>query len=135
MSEYIDNVSRRKEQLKEALHRLHQGTPLEELRGEFADVLQNANASEVAQIEQALIEEGLPVEDIQNLCDVHVALFRAGLDKEPTPDMLPGHPIYTLRSENELAALVLNEVRSVLVNFKVDPSAQVRGKLTQKCKN
>jgi len=121
MNEYINNVSRRREQLKEALSRLHQGTPLEELRAEFADVLQNASASEVAQIEQDLIEEGLPVEDIQNLCDVHVALFRAGLDKEPTPDMLPGHPIYTFRSENELAALVLNEVRAALINFKVDP--------------
>ena len=132
MNEYINNVSRRREQLKEALSRLHQGTPLEELRAEFADVLQNASASEVAQIEQDLIEEGLPVEDIQNLCDVHVALFRAGLDKEPTPDMLPGHPIYTFRSENELAALVLNEVRAALINFKVDPSVEVRGKLTQK---
>jgi DUF438 domain-containing protein len=132
MSETINNVSRRKEQLKEALRKLHLGTLMDELRSEFAEVLQNASAGEVAQIEQTLIEEGIPVEDIQNLCDVHVSLFRAGLDKEPTPDMLPGHPLYTMRTENELAALVLNEVRSVVVNFKVNPSPEVRTKLTEK---
>lgn len=130
MSEYINNVSRRKEQLKEALKKLHQGTPLDDLRAEFTEVLKNATAGEIAQIEQSLIQEGLPVEDIQNLCDVHVALFRAGLDKESTPDTLPGHPVYTFRTENELAALVLNEVRAVLVNFKVNPSPEVRTKLT-----
>lgn len=132
MSEYINNVTHRKEKLKEALRRLHQGTPMEQLREEFADVLRNASAGEVAQIEQALIQEGMPVEDIQNLCDVHVALFREGLNQEPTPDTLPGHPIYTYRTENELAALVLNEVRAALVNFKIDPSPEVRTKLTNK---
>lgn len=132
MSEYINNVSLRKAKLKEALRKLHQGTPMEELRHEFNEVLQNASAAEVAQIEQSLIEEGMPVEDIQNLCDVHVALFREGLDKEPSPDMLPGHPLYSLRTENELAALVLNEVRAALVNFKVDPTPEVRSKLTDK---
>jgi uncharacterized protein len=132
MSEYINNVSKRKEQLKEALRRLHQGTPLDELRAEFTDVLKNASAGEIAQIEQALIQEGLPVEEIQNLCDIHVALFREGLDQQPTPEMLPGHPVYTFRAENELAALVLNEVKAAVVTFKVDPSADVRDSLIGK---
>jgi len=132
MSELINNVSRRKEQLKVALKKLHDGTPMEEVKAEFRDVLQNASAGEIAQIEQALIQEGLPVEEIQNLCDVHVALFREGLDKEPTADMLPGHPVYTFRSENELASLVLNEVKGAVVNFKVNPSPGVRAMLTEK---
>lgn len=132
MSELINNVSRRKEQLKVALKKLHDGTPLDEVKAEFRDVLQNASAGEIAQIEQALIQEGLPVEEIQNLCDVHVALFREGLEQEPTTDMLPGHPIYTFRAENELASLVLNEVKGVVVNFKVNPSAEVRASLNEK---
>jgi DUF438 domain-containing protein len=132
MSEYIDNVSKRKEQLKQALKKLHEGTPLDELRAEFTDVLQNASAGEIAQIEQSLIQEGLPVEEIQNLCDIHVSLFREGLDKQPTPDMQAGHPLYTFRAENELASLVLNEVKAAIVNFKVNPSAEVRTKLSEK---
>jgi len=132
MSEYIDNVSKRKEQLKQALKKLHEGTPLEELRAEFTDVLQNTSAGEIAQIEQSLIQEGLPVEEIQNLCDIHVSLFREGLDKQPAPDMQPGHPLYTFRAENELASLVLNEVKAAIVNFKVNPSAEVRTRLSEK---
>ena len=132
MSELINNVSKRKEQLKQALKKLHEGTPLEELRAEFTDVLQNASAGEIAQIEQSLIQEGLPVEEIQNLCDVHVSLFREGLDKQTTLDMMPGHPVYTFRAENELANLVLNEVKAAIVNFKVNPSADVRTKLSDK---
>jgi DUF438 domain-containing protein len=132
MSEYVNNVSKRKEQLKRALKKLHEGVPLEELLAEFTEVLQNASAGEIAQIEQSLIQEGLPVEEIQNLCDIHVSLFRAGLDKQPTPDMMPGHPLYTFRAENELASLILNEVKAAIVNFKVNPSAEVRAKLTEK---
>jgi DUF438 domain-containing protein len=132
MSEYIDNVSKRKEQLKQALKKLHEGTSLEELRAEFTEVLQNASAGEIAQIEQSLIQEGLPVEEIQNLCDIHVSLFREGLNKQSTPDMQPGHPLYTFRAENELASLVLNEVKSAIVNFKVNPSAEVRTRLSEK---
>jgi uncharacterized protein len=132
MSEFIDNVSKRKEQLKQALKKLHEGTSLEELRAEFTDVLQNASAGEIAQIEQSLIQEGLPVEEIQNLCDIHVSLFRDGLDKQPTLDMIPGHPLYTFRAENELANLVLNEVKAAIVNFKVNPSAEVCTKLSEK---
>ena len=131
MSELINNVSKRKEQLKQALKKLHEGTPLDELRAEFTDVLQNASAGEIAQIEQSLIQEGLPVEEIQNLCDIHVALFREGLDKQSTPEMMPGHPLYTFRAENELANLVLNEVKAAIVNFKVNPSANVRTKLSE----
>ena len=134
MSEYIDNVSKRKEQLKRALKKLHEGTPLNELRAEFADVLQNASAGEIAQIEQSLIREGLPVEEIQNLCDIHVSLFREGLDKQPTPDLMPGHPVYTFRAENELANLVLNEVKAAIVNFKINPSVEVRTTLSEKLK-
>ena len=132
MSELINNVSRRKEQLKVALKKLHDGTPMAEVKAEFRDVLKNASAGEISQIEQALIQEGIPVEEIQNLCYVHVALFRESLDQEPTEDMLPGHPVYTFRSENELVSLVLNEVKGAVVNFKVNPSPEVRAKLTEK---
>ena len=35
--------------------------------------------AEIGEIEQALINEGMPVEEIQRLCDVHVAVFRESL--------------------------------------------------------
>ena len=129
MSEFINNQTLKKQKLQEALQKLHQGTPLEELRGTFKDILRSASAVEIAEIEQALIADGLPVEDITYLCDVHVALFKESLDQETPPEMQPGHPIYTFRSENELAGLVLNDVKNSLRVFKENPSSDLREKL------
>ncbi|MDK2982247.1 MAG: uncharacterized protein PWQ55_2594 [Chloroflexota bacterium] len=130
MSEFINNVSRRKETLKEALRQIHAGKPYEAVKQTFAQVLQEASAGEIAEIEEALIAEGLPVEDIQYLCDVHVAMFRASLDQQTPPQMLPGHPIYTFNTENELAALQLNESRQLLRRAQGDPSAERLASLT-----
>ena len=38
-------------------------------------------ATDIAQIEQELIEEGMPETEIQRLCDVHVAVFRKDEDR------------------------------------------------------
>jgi len=129
MSEFINNYSKRKETLKEALRQIHAGKPYEEVKQVFAEILREASAGEIAEIEQALIAEGLPVEDIQYLCDVHVAMFRESLDQQMPPEMLPGHPVYTFRSENELANLVLNETRAQLDKFKMQPDDKKRADL------
>ena len=129
MSEFINNVSKRKEKIKNALERIHEGEAYENVKQEFADVLSTATPQEISEIEQTLISEGLPVEDIQYLCDVHVAMFRESLDQQSAPDMLPGHPVYTLRAENELAALVLNEVKQTLRKLQDDQSKDMAAKL------
>ena len=130
MSEFIDNVSQqRKERIKNAIKRVHGGEPYESVKEEFADVLRNATAQEISEIEQSLISEGLAVEDIQYLCDVHVAMFRDSLDEQPTPDMLPGHPVYTFRAENELLTIVLNDVRNTLRQLVGNQSMEQLAKL------
>jgi len=129
MSEFINNQTKRKEVIKEALEQIHAGKPYEEVRATFAEVLQNASSQEIAEIEETLISEGLPVEDIQYLCDVHVALFRESLDQQEAPEMTPGHPVYTFRAENELANLVLNEARNLAEKFAAKPTNENREKL------
>lgn len=122
MSEFINNYSQRKETIKEALKQIHAGRPYQEVKQVFAEVLQNASAQEIAEIEQALISEGLPVEDIQYLCDVHVAMFRESLDQQQPVQMTPGHPIYTFNAENELVNLQLNECRQLLLKARQELS-------------
>jgi DUF438 domain-containing protein len=129
MSEYINNVSKRKDKIKSAIKRIHDGEPYEAVKAEFAEVLKTATPQEIADIEQALIGEGLPVEDIQYLCDVHVAMFRESLDDQAPPDMLPGHPVYTFRAENELAAIVLNDIRQTLRKLGDIPTKELAAKL------
>jgi len=130
MSEFINNNSQAKqEKIKKALKRVHDGEPYEKVKEEFAEVLRSASAQEISDIEQSLIADGMPVEDIQYLCDVHVAMFRESLDEQPTPDMLPGHPVYTYRTENELVTIVLNDIRNTIRKLAGNQSADLFAKL------
>ncbi|HZW04754.1 MAG TPA: DUF438 domain-containing protein [Anaerolineaceae bacterium] len=125
MSEYIDNVTRRKEILKNVLRQLHAGAPIEGVQAEFGALAQEASSSEIAAVEQMLIDEGLPAEEIQNLCDVHVAVFRAGLDQQRPAESIPGHPVYTFRSENQVAVRMLEEMDRTLARLdENDPAGR-----------
>ena len=79
MSEYIDNYTRRREALKGMLRQLNAGQPVEQVKAEFQELLVEVDATEIAMLEQALIEEGVPETEIKRLCDVHVAVFEDAL--------------------------------------------------------
>jgi DUF438 domain-containing protein len=114
MSEYINNQAKRRETLKRLIHELHEGKTVDDVKAEFATLLKDVGAAEIAEIEQALIAEGLPEMEIKRLCDVHVAIFRESLDVQPKPETIPGHPIHTFRAENEAAGRVLDALRQAL---------------------
>ena len=134
MSEFINNASQRKDKIKKALKRIHDGEAYEDVKQEFADVLSTATAQEISDIEQTLIEEGMSVEDIQYLCDVHVAMFRESLDHQPPPEMMPGHPVYTFRAENELVVFVLNDTKQTLHKMHKNQSETLALKLKDNLK-
>jgi len=123
MSEYINNRTQRKETLKRLIRELHEGKTVEDVKQEFAALLQDVGATEIAEIEQALIAEGLPEMEIKRLCDVHVAVFRESLDTQAKPETIPGHPVHTFRAENAAAARVLDALREALDALKATPGA------------
>lgn len=100
MSELINNREYRQEMLKEMIHDLHAGKSVEDVKERFRDLLDNVGATEISAMEQALIEEGMPAEEIKRLCDVHTAVFRDTLDEQKAPEILPGHPVDTFKREN-----------------------------------
>ena len=114
MSDHTNNPSGRKETLKRLIRELHEGKTVEDVKEDFAGLLQDVSATEIAEMEQALIEEGLPEAEIKRLCDVHVAVFRESLDTQVSPETTPGHPVHTLRAENEVAAQVLDALQEAL---------------------
>jgi len=114
MSEYINNATRRKEIIKSVLRELHAGKTIDEVKADFGALAREVGTGEIAAIEQELIDEGLPVEEIQNLCDVHVAVFRDGLDDQRPPESVPGHPVHTLRAENDVLLRALEEMNYTL---------------------
>ena len=114
MSEYIDNQAKRRDTLKRLIRDLHEGKTVDDVKAEFAALLHDVGAAEIAEIEQALIDEGLPEGEVKRLCDVHVAVFRESLDAQQRPEAVPGHPIHTFRAENDAAARVLDGLREAL---------------------
>ncbi|HDQ73503.1 MAG TPA: DUF438 domain-containing protein [Chloroflexi bacterium] len=131
MSEYIDNQGQRKEKLKAIIRRLHEGQSVEDVKEEFAALLQDVGASEISDIEQALIEEGLPESEIKRLCDVHVAVFRESLDQQPRQAVVSGHPIDVMQAENEAAEEVLDRLGQAIEHAAWDQARQHLRELRQ----
>ena len=95
-------VRERKEQIKALLKRLHEGEDMSSLRERFKEILRSVSPMEIPLIEQELVAEGVPVQEIARLCDVHVELFREAVSGALTPDQVePGHPLHTRLRENE----------------------------------
>lgn len=129
MSEYINNTTRRKEQIKEILKQLHAGKSVQEVKEQFAEVLAGTGANEITEVEQMLIDEGLPAEEIMRLCDVHVLLFQDSLEKRSRPEGVPGHPIYTFNVENNLVKRVISNLTKALTALKGSPSPEALEKV------
>ena len=67
--------SERVEQLKSFLKRLGTGEELGAVREDFVSQFAHAEASEIMKAEQGLMREGTPLAEVQQLCDLHSALF------------------------------------------------------------
>jgi len=116
MSEFLtgqgsDDKAARATQLKAIIEKLAAGAKPSAVKKEFHDLIKNADALEVAALEQSLIEAGTPVEEVQRLCEVHADVFKAGLEQGERQDRMPGHPVHTYLAENREAAKRLNALR------------------------
>ena len=67
--------SERVEQLKSFLKRLGTGEELGAVREDFVSQFAHVEASEIMKAEQGLMREGTPLAEVQQVCDLHSALF------------------------------------------------------------
>jgi PAS domain S-box-containing protein len=91
----------RKNVLKEILRLLHAGAQPQDVKEKFKQFLETISPLEISRIEQELIREGLPREEIQRLCDVHMAVFREQLEKQKL-NVSVDHPINILMEEHKI---------------------------------
>lgn len=119
MSELINNREHRKQVIKEILRDLHRGKSVEEVKPRFDAVAGDLAPAEISLIEQSLIDEGMDVAEIQNLCDVHAAVFKETLSEKPDEAVPQGHPLDIYRDENQaLEKLIDEEINPLLAEFK-----------------
>lgn len=116
-----EEIEDRTEALRALLQRLSNGESLEAVRADFVRDFASVSAEEIAAAEQKLISGGLPVHEVQRLCDVHSALFHghigepscggAGAGDIPEITELPaGHPLLVLHAENEALERLLDRM-------------------------
>ena len=134
----------RTEQLKGYLKRLGKGESLDAVRADFTKEFGDVEASEIMQAEQELLAEGTPLREVQQLCDIHSALFHGATREERIANAeqavaesvsrheaihamaeantqraadlshVDGHPIQTFLRENEALETLLNQAFDVV---------------------
>ena len=116
MSGEINNREYRKGRLEDIIKKLHAGHTVDQVRGEFQEVFGQVSAEEISHAEQSLINEGMPVEEVQRLCDVHASIFEGSIEDihSSLPLEVPGHPAHTLKATNRALRKMLSEMRALL---------------------
>jgi len=92
--------NKKKEILRDIIINLHRGTPVEEAKERFLKEVGNISSTEIAELEQGLIEDGLSVDEIKKFCNVHALLFESALRKDIAKEESPTHPVYLFKQEN-----------------------------------
>lgn len=129
MSELINNKEQKQKKLKEVIKKLHDGASVEDVQEEFDKLSTGITAIEITEMEQALVNEGMPVEDIQRLCDVHASVFKGSIEEIHQEDNYvvhgfdEGHPIHTFKKENKVIEdFIEGEVLNALSNYTENKS-------------
>jgi DUF438 domain-containing protein len=130
MSEFINNSEQRQALLKKIIRSLHQGADLETAKAEFKAHFSEVSTEEISQMEQSLIKEGMAIEEVQNLCDVHAAVFEGSIsDIHPSKDhtKILGHPVQVFKAENDrIEQLIVEEIEPYLNQVGPTPILMLR---------
>ena len=118
----LKDPKERQKALKEIIKDLHEGVDMDILKQRFKRLVHGLEALEIAKMEQSLMDEGLPAEEIKRLCDVHVELFKEALEEQDRPEPQQGHPIHTFMKENRASEKIMSEVSMVMGRLGQPPS-------------
>jgi DUF438 domain-containing protein len=116
MSELINNREHRIQTMKTIIRHLHAGGSADEVRGRLRQLVRETDASEIAAMEQSLIADGMPVAEVQSMCDLHSQVLKEVLVQiEPAaPALAPGHPVDTFKRENEALGRAIGRMRGAI---------------------
>lgn len=103
----------KKRKIKSLIVKLHQTPKSHQIREELKKIVCDLQPAEVAQIEEELVKEGMPKEELQEFCDIHLEIFKEALEKEETLAM-EGHPVNTLMGEHKILLGFSGELRKII---------------------
>jgi DUF438 domain-containing protein len=111
MSELILDQQRRMELLKHMILQLHGGDAPEAVRPQLIRLLGRIPYDEVVAVEQGLIADGMPTEEILKFCDIHKLALNPSLAPGDERAVPGGHPVDVMRAENRALGWELDAVK------------------------
>jgi len=114
MSELINNAAKRKELLKHMILQLHAGEAPEQVRTRLEELLGSIPYGEVVEVEQELIAEGLPQEEVLKFCDIHTRVLEGKIDRSGVKLVPPAHPADTFMKENQELLRLTSDIAAIL---------------------
>ncbi len=113
MSELINNRERRIDDLKQIILHLHRGESPDAVRDRLASIVRETDATEVAAMEQQLMADGMSVDEVRSMCDLHAQVLRDVVKPlQIRVPLQPGHPVDTFRRENTAMREAVAEARA-----------------------
>lgn len=110
MSILLNNSEERKKLLKHMIQQLHDGEAPEDVNKRLLALMQKIPYGEVVEVEQELIAEGLPEEEVIKFCDIHTQALEGNIDHAEAKTVPPGHPVDTFLKENEALLAVIGQI-------------------------
>jgi uncharacterized protein len=96
----------------EIIRRLHDGLSVQEAKERIQKEVGKLTSSEITQIEQSLIDEGVSPDEIRRFCNVHALLFDEALEKAVSTPEGDAHPLTLLAKENRRIEDLVKEVKA-----------------------
>jgi len=121
MSELINNREHQIRVLKDVITKLHRGAEPDSVKAELRQLVHSVDGSEIAAMEQQLMAEGMAVEEIQSMCDLHSQVLGELVVGAEGPPVSAGHPIDTFRRENAALLEVTARMRRELAGLDDRP--------------
>ena len=114
MSELINNSEKRVETLAEIIKELHAGKDREAVRQKLAALVRHTTTEEIAAMEQKLMSQGMTVNEIKGMCDLHAQVLGDLVQEDFRARTTPGHPVHTFHRENEAVLEATKVMRDVI---------------------
>lgn len=126
MSEIINNSQKRKELLKHMILQLHKGEAPDLVKERLVQLLSSIPYDEVVEVEQELISEGLPVEEVLKFCDIHQMVLDGHIDQSGAKAIPEGHPVDTFKKENRELEKVMDELEKLFAQVKTIKETEIK---------
>lgn len=127
MSENLNNSKDRKNELGRIIRVLNEAedhyAAQKEIKRDFKKLLETLSPEEIAEAEQALITEGVPVDEVQKLCELHIDTFHDALKGASKRtgngnEKISGHPVANYKAENKVLKTKISGLKKSLKKLR-----------------